>query len=289
MKRNLSGMFSKLGMLVLVAVPVIGCGVEPVEAESEARRAAMEDVGVTESAISYGGHDYLFVSTPKTWDEAQTYCQLAGGYSLVTINDASEESFLQTQEAARGSYNWWIGFNDKGIEGAWVWANGSSSYTNWDPGQPDNWQNAEDCAADRLGDPAYNYYSDTWNDWSCNHAFSFICERNPVPTVNRGSFSYSASNTDNAKVNTFNHSLHLFAGQVFTAGTCGVPGSSGSGDTYLRLNNPTGKEIASNDNAGGPCGLLSNISIVVPVSGTYTLQAGCYGYTSCGGTVAFNY
>lgn len=289
MKKNLSGMFSKLGLLVLAAVPAIGCGVEPLDAESEAKQAAMQDVGVTESAITYGGHDYLFVTTPKTWDEAQTYCQLAGGYSLATINDASEESFLQTQENARGLYNWWIGLNDKGLEGAWVWANGSSSYTNWDPGQPDDWQGSEDCATDSFIDVPSNYYSQKWNDWSCGHAFPFICERDTVPTTNRGSFPYSASNTASATANTSNYSLFLYAGQVFTAATCGVPGSSGSGDTYLRLNNPSGQEIARNDDAGSPCGLLSNLSIVVPVTGTYTLRAGCFSTGSCGGTVAFNY
>jgi hypothetical protein len=279
-------MFSKLGMLVLAgAVPAIGCGGEPVDAESEAKQAAMADVGVTESAITYGGHDYLFVTTPKTWDEAQSYCQLAGGYSLVTINDAAEESFLDTQEAHRFLYNWWIGANDKGIEGVWVWSNGSSSYTNWYPGEPND-AGGEDCAIDR-----YSSASSTgqWNDVPCGNAYPFICERNSAPTSNRGSFTYSASNTSSATVNTHNYSLYLYAGQVFTVGTCGVPGASGSGDTYLRINSPNGQEIASSDDAGSPCGVLSNISIVIPVTGTYTLRAGCFSSNSCGGTVAFNY
>jgi hypothetical protein len=292
MKRNLSGMFSKLGVLVLAAVPAIGCG-GPVDVESEASQAAMEDVGVTESAITYGGHDYLFVTTPKTWEQAQTYCQLAGGYSLVTINDAAEESFLQTQESYRRTqagdpvYNWWIGLNDKGIEGAWVWSNGSSTYSNWHPDEPNNW-NDEDCVADRFR--SFEGYSfEDWNDWACGNAFPFICERDPAPTSNRGSFYYEASNTNDAQENTHNYSLYLYAGQVFTVGTCGVPGASGSGDTYLRIKDPSGTEIAKNDDAGSSCGLLSNISIVVPETGTYVIRAGCYYTGSCSGTVAFTY
>jgi len=295
MKRNLSGMFSKLGLLVLAAVPVIGCGGAPMDAESDAKQAAMEDVGVTQSAVTYGGHDYLFVTTLKSWDEAQAYCQLAGGYSLVTSNDAAEESFLQLQEAKRGNgllYGWWIGANDRGLEGSWTWVNGTSSYTNWYPGEPNDAYSREDCATDRFGNPSGGFYTEQWNDDSCSVPHPFICERDTVPTSNRGSFPYTASNTNSADIstgNTHNYSVQLYAGQLFTAGTCGVPGATGSGDTYLRIMNPSGSEITYNDDAGGPCGFLSNISIVVPVTGTYTIVAGCFSSGSCSGTVAYNY
>lgn len=284
MKRNLCETFFKISALSLIAVaPALGCGVEPMDPESEARQTAEEEVGVVESAITYDGHDYLFVITPKTWEEAQSHCQLAGGYSLVTINDANEEAFLHTQETKRGLSNWWIGANDRGIEGSWVWANGSSVYTNWAPGEPNNHGGNEDCVMD-------NWYGNgQWNDGTCNSTFPFICERDPAPTGNRGSFSYTASNTASATVNTYNYSIQLYAGQLLTVGTCGVPGSSGSGDTYLRINNPYGQEIASNNDSGGTCSLLSNISIVVPVTGAYTVRAGCYNSGSCSGTVAFNY
>jgi hypothetical protein len=276
--------FSLLSTLSLAASPLVGCGGEPLEAgfEQEAK------LGTTEQAVSYNGGDYLFVTTPKTWNEARAAC-LMQGYDLVTINDSAEESFLQTQESARGMRNVWIGYTDQNSEGLWSWSNGSSSFTNWYPGQPDDYLGAEDCTADRYTNPGQNIYSEQWNDFRCDSSNSFICERRPEPTTNRGSFSYSTSNTTSATVNTYNHSVNLYAGQLFTVGTCGVPGASGNGDTYLRLVNTSGQEIAANDNSLGICGSLSNLSVIVPVSGTYVVRAGCYGSGTCSGTVAFNY
>jgi hypothetical protein len=276
--------FSLLSALALTTSSLVGCGGEPLETEPELELK----LGTTGQAISYDGGDYLFVTTPKTWNEARGAC-LMQGYDLVTINDSNEETFLQTQEAARGMRNVWIGYNDQSSEGLWAWASSYSSYTNWYPGEPNNYEGAEDCAADRFSDPTQNIYSEQWNDARCDLAFSFICERRPAPTSNRGSFIYSASNTSSATVNTSNYAVNLYAGQLFTVGTCGVPGASGNGDTYLRLFNPSGQEIAWNDDSQGSCGTLSNFSIIVPVSGTYVVRAGCYSSGGCSGTVAFNY
>jgi hypothetical protein len=247
-----------------------------------------ESLGVTSQAISYNGHDYLFVRTPRTWHQAQSLCS-ANGYKLVTVDDANEENFLATHEAYFGLSNWWIGLNDVGSEGFFVWDGGFSSYSNWHPGEPNNTGNSEDCTADRFYMPQYGIQNEQWNDWPCGELFAFICERDPEPTSNRGGYSYNAVNTASGTVGTSNYSLHLQAGQLFTVATCGVPGASGVGDTYLRVNNPSGQEISSNDDAGGACGILSNISFVAPTSGTYTIRAGCFSSGSCSGKVAFSY
>lgn len=268
----------------MAAVALSGCGPEALEPSAEVDK---EELGVTSQAIAYGGHDYLFVKTPKTWQEAQSLCSI-NGYKLVTINDANEEAFLATHEANFGLYNWWIGLNDLGSEGFFVWDGGFSSYSNWYPGEPNNSGN-EDCVADRFADQGSNRYSEQWNDFPCNSQLAFICERDPEPVSNRGSYSYSASNTSSGTVGTSNQSVYLYAGQLFTVATCGVPGASRVGDTYLRVNNPFGQEIAANDDAGGACGVGSNISFVVPTSGTYTIRAGCFSSGSCSGTVAYNY
>ncbi|WP_309892102.1 C-type lectin domain-containing protein [Archangium sp.] len=272
-----------LGFASVLLALLSGCGpgIEEVDNEVEGK------LGVMSQAIGYNGNDYLFVTTPKSWPEAQALCAISG-YKLVTINDSNEESFLAQHESSFGQYNWWIGLNDRGIEGFFTWDGGASTYTNYYPSEPNNYNGAEDCVADRYRGDDGSTQSEQWNDWDCNRAFPFICERAPEPTTNRGSFSYTAANTANATVNVTGFAVHLRAGQVFTVGTCGVPGASRSGDTYLRVNNPYGQEVAANDDAGGACGFGSNISIVVAVSGTHTIRAGCYSSGSCNGTVAYN-
>jgi hypothetical protein len=107
----------------------------------------------------------------------------------------------------------------------------------------------------------------------------------PPPSPN--TFTYSASNTSSATVNTVNRTITLSAGQRLTLGTCGVTGASFSGDTYLRLANPSGTVVVSNDDACG--GVGSNFVYTVPsgAGGNYQLRAGCYSSGGCSGTVAW--
>lgn len=78
-------------------------------------------------------------------------------------------------------------------------------------------------------------------------------------------------------------------GQTITATTCGdsVPGASGSGDTLLRLLDPSGTQVASDGKGAGKCRLLSTLTYLVPPggSGLYTVRAGCVGAAACSGTV----
>ncbi|MFY0577500.1 hypothetical protein ACN28S_27120 [Cystobacter fuscus] len=112
--------------------------------------------------------------------------------------------------------------------------------------------------------------------------------RGPNPGGDRPSmaaFSYSTSFTNSATTNTADIYFNLSAGQTIVVGTCGVNGASGSGDTYLRFYNPSGVQVAGNDDA---CGSLSNFTYVVPATGTYRLSAGCFGNLACSGTVGYS-
>jgi len=97
---------------------------------------------------------------------------------------------------------------------------------------------------------------------------------------------YTASNTNSAQQNTMDVQIDLTAGQTINVGTCGLPGVSASGDTYLRLLGATGSLVASNDDACS--GVSSNLIYEVPATGTYTLKMGCYSSTSCGGRVGYS-
>ncbi|NMO14123.1 C-type lectin domain-containing protein [Pyxidicoccus fallax] len=282
---SLKKSLSLMSLLALTGAPLVGCDGQSLEAGV----GTESQLGTTEQAVSYGGSDYLFVTTPKTWHVARTHCQMLG-YDLVTINDRNEEDFLEVQEKARGMKNVWTALNDLGSEGSFKGPQGEpASYFNWHPGEPSNANGIEHCVTDRF------HYSTTiaseqWNDDNCDTPFPFICERPAESTTNRGSFPFAVQSTADATTNTANRQLSLVAGQLFTAGTCGLHGASGNkGDTYLRLFNAAGQEVASNDDAEGPCGFLSNFSIVIPATGTYTLRAGCFAHKACSGTVAYNY
>ncbi|MBN1206095.1 MAG: trypsin-like peptidase domain-containing protein [Myxococcaceae bacterium] len=110
-----------------------------------------------------------------------------------------------------------------------------------------------------------------------------IVDGTPPPPP--GSYSYSASNTNSAQQNTVNQSVTLAAGQTITLGTCGVTGSSFTGDTYLRLYGTTNAQVASNDDACSGRG--SNLSYTATTAGTYQIRGGCYSSGSCSGTVAW--
>ncbi|MBZ4395981.1 serine protease [Myxococcus sp. AS-1-15] len=106
----------------------------------------------------------------------------------------------------------------------------------------------------------------------------------PAPTS--GTFDFSATATNSARTGTTNQDVTLTAGQSLSFGTCSMTGASGTGDTFLRLYNSAGQQVTSNDDA---CGSLSHATYTVPAGagGTYQIRAGCYGATTCSGTVAW--
>ena len=113
---------------------------------------------------TYGGHGYLFCETVSNWYAASDFCDNQDSYTLVTINDSSEQSWVEgVASGLSSSHWWWIGLNDLDNEGSFQWESGSSSgYTNWAGGQPDNYNGLEDCA---------HIYgtSGTWNDLPCGN------------------------------------------------------------------------------------------------------------------------
>lgn len=101
----------------------------------------------------------------------------------------------------------------------------------------------------------------------------------------QNSYDFSASNTTSATVNTVNQAISVSAGQTVTVGTCGVADASFNGDTYLRVQDPFGTQVALNDDACG--GLSSRLVFTAASSGAFQIRAGCYSSGSCSGTVAW--
>ncbi|QRK09483.1 trypsin-like peptidase domain-containing protein [Archangium violaceum] len=108
----------------------------------------------------------------------------------------------------------------------------------------------------------------------------------PPPPPPANSYAFTASNTNNAQQNTVNKVLTLNAGDVVEVGTCNLEGATGTGDTWLRLNNAAGTQVASNDD-GCSGSTLSYFKYTVTASGSHTIRAGCYSSGSCSGTVVW--
>jgi hypothetical protein len=70
--------------------------------------------------------------------------------------------------------NFWIGANDIEIEDDWVWGSDKSKllFSDWDVGQPSNYDDDEDCGQIRWHNLLYR-----WNDGSCQRLILYICEK----------------------------------------------------------------------------------------------------------------
>jgi hypothetical protein len=73
-----------------------------------------------------------------TWTSAKVACENMGGH-LVTMNTAGENTFVyQTWPSG------WIGYTDEAVEGIFKWVtNEPVTYTNWNPGEPNNSSNED--------------------------------------------------------------------------------------------------------------------------------------------------
>ena len=128
------------------------------------------------SALMFGFSEYELTSGDITWAQAQSEAVLWGG-NLVTINDSAEQAWLTVQYASVS--NPFIGMNDLASEGDWVWSSGEPvTYTNWAPGEPNNWLGVEDIAVMNWGSAG------SWNDLPTPTISIGIMERTagqPVP------------------------------------------------------------------------------------------------------------
>ena len=114
---------------------------------------------------SLNGHKYYCSLYPTTWEAAQAACETYGGY-LACINSQEENyllsSFLTTQSA-------YIGFSDTEQEGEFKWVSGEAvTYTNWYPGQPNDYQTGQDHVE--------MLYTGQWNDQYPYKKLEFIME-----------------------------------------------------------------------------------------------------------------
>ncbi len=128
---------------------------------------------------------YLDNSINKSWANARSYCETTrpGDLSIVVVNDATENAYLQSKLAGDA----WIGAWSKKIMGNWIWVlpDGSTPapYTNWYPPTP----------AAASGKAAWMKRADGkwWSDIDTNTR-GIACEGPPSKFVQTGSVATHA-------------------------------------------------------------------------------------------------
>lgn len=87
------------------------------------------------------GHDYQLIDTAMSWHEAKAACEKLGGH-LATATTEAENEFIF--KCFGENHVCWLGATDEKQEGDWKWVTGEQwQYTNWAPGEPSNFGNAE--------------------------------------------------------------------------------------------------------------------------------------------------
>lgn len=80
---------------------------------------------------------------------------------------------MNENELLFSGHSYWMGLSDDLTEGVWRWlTNGSTpTFTDWQPGQPNNYHNKQDCA--------HFYYSFDykWEDTECTANNLPLCEK----------------------------------------------------------------------------------------------------------------
>ncbi|XP_066446161.1 hepatic lectin-like [Eleutherodactylus coqui] len=115
---------------------------------------------------------YSLTVVKATWSKTRASC-LKKGADLAVITSEREQIFLATLSDASSYKRYWIGLHDMDEEGTWTWIDGTNyetSYKHWKTGQPNDWQDSEDCA--------HLWTSADWNDHDCDASDAYgICEK----------------------------------------------------------------------------------------------------------------
>jgi hypothetical protein len=207
------------------------------------------------------GHYYYRLSN-SNWSDAQCFARTVLHGNLVTINDAAENTFiLTTFTNAPGSGRVWLGYNDALTEGTFGWVAGDApSYTNWDPGEPNNSGN-EDYAAQYSGNGRWFDAQDVANPFGIGPVYGVV--ELPSNDACADAFDVSAGGT-------FAGSLTGMTNNPSDGvGTCGT--SSTNPDVWFRFVAPAcaGRLTVSTCGTHDAAGVDSGIDTVV------SLHAGC--------------
>ena len=127
--------------------------------------------------FTYGNTKLIVITEGRTWEAAETYAQSLGGHLAMIKTEAMQNYVYNTILANPTVSNlttFWIGATDKAKEGEWRWVDGtllSSTYTNWNSGEPN----------DSGGEDYCQYYisgstKGKWNDLNGTQTYPFVVQ-----------------------------------------------------------------------------------------------------------------
>uniref|UniRef100_A0A3B3BHP6 C-type lectin domain-containing protein n=1 Tax=Oryzias melastigma TaxID=30732 RepID=A0A3B3BHP6_ORYME len=116
---------------------------------------------------TFAGNCYWMTEDVKNWQDAEDHCSRQQGH-LASIHSQEELSFLTA----------WVGLNDIKSENQFVYTDGTpADFLPWAPGQPDNWQDNEDCIHLR----GHNHAEPgLFNDDFCTSTREYICKKGGI-------------------------------------------------------------------------------------------------------------
>jgi len=117
------------------------------------------------------GKCYLTTNLKKNYDQCLEICTNLGATLPCVMNAAENNYFASIFPVVVGN-GMYLGLNDHVTEGDFQWQAGcASTYRNFLPGEPNSFQNLEDCVA------LYNDGRKMWNDMRCLLAVDCVCEK----------------------------------------------------------------------------------------------------------------
>jgi len=127
--------------------------------------------------VIISGKCYRISKTKKSFDDAKKTCSSLDAKLLEPKTKAINEQIATEATNVNGN-NWcWIGINDKGTEGKWVYTSDGQeiSWSNWYSGQPNDDSSVWNCAVTQISSGTIEHGK--WFDVSCTaYNYYFICE-----------------------------------------------------------------------------------------------------------------
>uniref|UniRef100_A0A669DYU5 C-type lectin domain-containing protein n=1 Tax=Oreochromis niloticus TaxID=8128 RepID=A0A669DYU5_ORENI len=127
---------------------------------------------------------YILVKESRSWSAAQSYCRTYHT-DLTSIRSKEEKSNITLTLNGSGVQYVWIGL----YRDPWAsWSdNTTSTFTNWEPSQPNNYNSAQYCVT-------MYFMSGKWSDSACNEKADVFCFTGEKHKYAQHAFSFMLKN-----------------------------------------------------------------------------------------------